>query len=244
VFHGKGWRGHCEAAFSRLCPCRQGSDAESVDQSGTSRDEGVWTLVRSAKMRRWPQSLHCQRRLVRPKDRLCTGQNECLWLQPHLRSSGPLHRRLSGEILVSKMEIGREVAAVVLARWRLVDARLHAIGLAAPDENESLERRIALRKAATRFSSIAAFLGCVGVSQPDPTGKPPVTTVKPPATALSGARVRVPLLYRTTRSLGGRPGPLVLREDTYRKARLIHRLTERYGCGVRTHCLSVKRTKT
>jgi hypothetical protein len=95
VFHGKGWRGPCEAAFSRLCPCRQGSDVDSVDQSGTSRDEGGWSLVRSAKMRRWPQSLHCQRRLVRQKDRLCTGQNECLWLQPHLRSSSAVHRRPS-----------------------------------------------------------------------------------------------------------------------------------------------------
>jgi Thiolase, C-terminal domain len=102
----------------------------------------------------------------------------------------------------------------------------------------------ALRKAATKFSSIAAFLGCVAVSQPDPTGEPPVTTVKPRATAPSRTRVRVALLYRTTRSLGARPGPLVLREDTYRKARLIHRLTERYCSGVRTHCLSVKRTKT
>ena len=62
--------------------------------------------------------------------------------------------------------------------------------------------------------------------------------------ALSGARVRAALLYRTTPSLGTRPGSLVLREDTYRKARLIHRLTERYVCRVRTHCLNVKRTKT
>src|SRR5580700_2033570 len=46
--------------------------------------------------------------------------------------------------------------------------------------------------------------------------------------ALSGARVR---RLCSTPSLGTRPGPLVLREDTYRKARLIHRLTERYPCG-------------
>ena len=32
---------------------------------------------------------------------------------------------------------------------------------------------------------------------------------------------------------GHAPGPLVLREDTYRKAQLIHRLTERYACGGR-----------
>ena len=143
-----------------------------------------------------------------------------------------------------KVEIGREVAAVVFARWRLVDAQSRAIGRAALDENEPLKRRIALRKAATRFSSIAAFLDCVDVSQPDPTREPSVTTAKPPATALSGARVRAALLFRTTTSLRTRPGLLVLREDTYRKARLIHRLTERYPCGVQTHCLSVKRTKT
>src|SRR5580704_11205474 len=50
----------------------------------------------------------------------------------------------AGEILVPKIEIRREVAAVVLACWRLVDTQLRTIDLATLEKNEPLKRRFGL----------------------------------------------------------------------------------------------------
>ena len=56
-----------------------------------------------------------------------------------------------------------------------------------------------------RFIGHRWFLGCVGVSQPDPTRGLPETTAKPPARyGAIGARVRAALLYRPTPPRGTR----------------------------------------
>ncbi len=102
------------------------------------------------------------------------------------------------------------------------DLHLHQPLGGEPDhlaQNVGIRRLLYKRAKAHHLIGHRWFLGCVGVSQPDPTGKSPMTTAsRSLATALWKARFASALLPRATPPLGTRPfwarfGELTLRSD-------------------------------
>ncbi|MGY4426294.1 hypothetical protein ACVWY2_008743 [Bradyrhizobium sp. JR6.1] len=91
----------------------------------------------------------------------------------HFMRNALAHAGKSGRRVVSAFiatAFAQDDAEAARAQWRKVADQLRPIG-GLLHERAQVHHLIGHRW----------FLGCVGVSQPDPTGESPVTTAKPPA---------------------------------------------------------------